>query len=120
MNDPTPTSSDASRPAAAAPPPRTRWWIAIAVLGIAAIGAAIWYASGRSVSAVPGAPGGAAGEKSGKAGKGGGDPASRVTPVVAMPVKQGTLDIYLFALGTVTPLNAVTVRSRVDGQLMRV
>ncbi len=35
-------------------------------------------------------------------------------------MRQGTLDIYLFALGTVTPVNAVVVRSRVDGQLMKV
>jgi len=35
-------------------------------------------------------------------------------------VRQGSLDVYLHALGTVTPLNAVVVRSRVDGQLMRV
>ena len=48
------------------------------------------------------------------------DAALRPTRVVAAPVRQGTLDIYLYALGTVTPLNAVTVRSRVDGQLMRV
>ena len=53
-------------------------------------------------------------------GRASGDPASRVVPVVAAPVRQGTLDVYLFALGTVTPLNAVTVRSRVDGQLMKV
>jgi multidrug efflux pump subunit AcrA (membrane-fusion protein) len=45
---------------------------------------------------------------------------TRTTPVVASPVRQGTLDIYLFALGTVTPVNAVVVRSRVDGQLMKV
>jgi multidrug efflux system membrane fusion protein len=124
MNDSSPTSSDASRPAAAAgegtPRPRqARWWIVIVVLGVAAIGAAIWYASGKSVSAVPGAPRAAGSEKGGGGGKGG-DPASRVTPVVAAPVTQGTLDIYLYALGTVTPLNAVTVRSRVDGQLMKV
>ena len=126
MNDPLPTSSDALRPAAAAGEPlpepsqgRLWLWIVIVVLGIAAIGAALWYASGKSVSAVPGAPRAMSGDKGGSGGKGG-DPASRVTPVVAAPVKQGTLDIYLYALGTVTPLNAVTVRSRVDGQLMTV
>ena len=97
-------------------PRQTRWWIAIAVIGLAAIGAAIWYASSKPLTPMsPGAPRSATGEKGGR-----GDAASRVVPVVAAPVRQGTLDIYLFALGTVTPLNAVVVRSRVDGQLMKV
>ena len=81
----------------------------------AAIGAALWYASSKPLTATsPGAPQAATGDKGGK-----GDPAARIVPVVAAPVRQGTLDIYLFALGTVTPLNAVVVRSRVDGQLMK-
>ena len=46
--------------------------------------------------------------------------AGRVTPVVAVPAKTGDLDIFLTGLGTVTPLKTVTVRSRVDGQLMSV
>jgi membrane fusion protein, multidrug efflux system len=49
-----------------------------------------------------------------------GDPNARALPVVAAPVTQGSIDIYLTALGTVTPRNMVTVRSRVDGQLMQV
>ena len=52
--------------------------------------------------------------------KGGRDAASRVTPVVAQPAAKKDVNVYLTALGTVTPLKTVTVRSRVDGQLMRV
>jgi multidrug efflux system membrane fusion protein len=40
--------------------------------------------------------------------------------VVAQAVVNGDIDIYISGLGTVTPLATVTVKSRVDGQLMRV
>lgn len=43
----------------------------------------------------------------------------RPVPVVTSPVRSGDLNVYLTALGTVTPLSTVTVKSRVDGQLMR-
>lgn len=49
-------------------------------------------------------------------GKGMGGP----TPVVAVPARTGRIDVNIDALGTVTPLRTVTVRSRVEGQLMRV
>ncbi len=52
--------------------------------------------------------------------KGGRDAASRVMPVVAQPATKKDVNVYLTGLGTVTPLKTVTVRSRVDGQLMRV
>ncbi|HTM61793.1 MAG TPA: MdtA/MuxA family multidrug efflux RND transporter periplasmic adaptor subunit [Burkholderiales bacterium] len=42
------------------------------------------------------------------------------TPVVAAPATQGDIDIIVNGLGTVTPLRTVTVRSRVDGELVRV
>lgn len=39
-------------------------------------------------------------------------------PVVATRVKRGDIGIYDAGLGTVTPIYTVTVKSRVDGQLM--
>jgi len=42
------------------------------------------------------------------------------TPVVAQPAANGTVDVVMSGLGTATPLRTVTVRSRVDGELMRV
>jgi multidrug efflux system membrane fusion protein len=87
----------------------------LAVVAIAALGGAIWYAGSRAVDAAkPAAPPAASG--------GGvrGESALRAIRVRAAPVQRGNLDIYLHALGTVTPLSAVTVRSRVDGQLMRI
>ncbi len=46
--------------------------------------------------------------------------ADRPVPVAVVPVQQKNMPIYLTALGTVTAYNTVTIRSRVDGQLMRV
>ena len=46
--------------------------------------------------------------------------ADRPVPVSVVPVQQKNMPIYLTALGTVTAYNTVTIRSRVDGQLMRV
>jgi multidrug efflux system membrane fusion protein len=44
----------------------------------------------------------------------------RATPVVVAKAHTGSMNIYLTGLGTVTALNTVTIRSRVDGQLVRV
>src|SRR3982750_3183125 len=59
-----------------------------------------------------------------RAGKAKGDheqppPAPRV-PVVVATARQGDVPVYLTGLGAVTALKTVNVRTRVDGQLMRV
>jgi multidrug efflux system membrane fusion protein len=45
---------------------------------------------------------------------------TQVQPVRVVKAERRDLAVHLKAIGTVTPLNTVTVRSRVDGQLLRV
>ena len=77
------------------------WAIGVLLIG----GAGIWWAYPRP-TAVPAAP-------TGKPGAG------RPFPVQAIVVKPGDIDITLSALGTITARNTVTVKPRVDGQLLR-
>ena len=55
-----------------------------------------------------------------KSAKGKGKGARPVAPVAVAVARSGNVNVYLNGLGTVTPLRTVTVRSRVEGQLMRV
>ena len=47
-------------------------------------------------------------------------PPVRVVPIVTAVVKQRDMDLYLNGLGTVTALKTVTIRSRVEGELIKV
>jgi membrane fusion protein, multidrug efflux system len=49
-----------------------------------------------------------------------GDWRTETTPVSVVEARPEPLAVQIKALGTVTPLNTVTVRSRVDGELVRV
>ncbi len=111
------TESTTSAPDPADTPPvttratsaRRRWpWPLAAVVLVAAI-AGGWY---FWWNAPPSAPAPGAGGRF--------DPSARALPVVAAVARKGSIDVYLNALGTVTPRNVVVVKPRVDGQLMRI
>lgn len=80
---------------------RKYWWLWAALL-IAALW--IWHGTGKSSAA----------------NKRGHDASDRPIPVATATVARGDLKLFLGGLGTVTPANAVVVKSRVDGQLLSV
>jgi len=84
----------------------TPWWLWLIVLLVCGYGG-YWLAQHTTPQKVMTAP---AATK----------PSTRSVAVAVATVRQGDLPIYLSGLGSVTPLNTVTVRSRVDGQLLNV
>jgi len=119
MTDPSGMNSDSapirSEPVGGALGPRKGKLAIIAIIVLAVIGAVIWYAGSRPPDSAGKQASGSAADRSGHA-----DPSARGIPVGVASVRKGTFDVYLFALGTVTPLNTVQIRSRVDGQVMRI
>ncbi len=95
------------------PPSRRRWFVFAAVAVV--FGLATWYFATRPQQTA---------ERGWNRGP---NPAWATTekgppliPVRVVPAERRALPVHLKAIGTVTPLNTVTVRSRVDGQLLRI
>jgi len=101
-----------------AAPSKTLWWPWLVVIAVLATGGWYYYSARSAKSsadaAAPGAPG-----TPGK-GKGGPGAGGMVVPVVVAAAQRGDLPVYFNGLGTVTAFNTVTVRSRVDGQLVSI
>ena len=119
LSDPEPTSaperSSAKDTLRARSAGSRAWvWLLLAVLAIAAF----WFyrsshsktSQNPSAAGTPGPP-----RPGGPSGL-----ANFSVPVVVATTSKGDLPVYLNGLGTVTPLNTVTIRSRVDGQLINV
>src|SRR6516162_9397856 len=94
---------------------RKQWWIWGLVIVLVVAG--IWYFRTRGIQASnpggapatnPGGPGGAMGM------------ADQPLPVAVATARKGDLPVYFNGLGTVTAFNTVTVRSRVDGQIVKI
>src|SRR5277367_3654223 len=100
-------------------PAKSRWWIWVVVLAVVLGG--VWYYRGAQAKTEAQNPAGAGGNgaSGGKGGRGGaaGVPA---VPVVVATAQHGDLPVYFNGLGTVTAYNTVTVRSRVDGAIVKV
>lgn len=88
-------------------PSRRRWFLYAAVALVFAGG--VWYFSARK----PAAPAGMGGPWRQRNN-------NQATPVRAEVVQRRDLAVQLRAIGTVQPLNIVTVRSRVEGELLSV
>jgi membrane fusion protein, multidrug efflux system len=93
---------------------KSRWWFWLIVFVLA--GAGWWFyrsrgaQSNNAVAATPASNNAT-----------GGDPAANpAVPVVVASAHRGDLPVYLNGLGTVTAFNTVTVRSRVDGQIVKI
>jgi multidrug efflux system membrane fusion protein len=106
------TMTSGTEPANNEQPQRTRakalhrrWWIWLLAACLLAIGIYAYQAEKRKTASDAARKAQAA--------------AARSVPVVAAPARKGEIAVAITGLGTVTPLNTVTVKSRVDGQLMR-
>jgi multidrug efflux system membrane fusion protein len=99
MNDSKVKIPSTGSPGPAAPRKKCRGRNIAILVGVLVFGWLIFHLLSNHKAAVP-APGG--------------------IPVSADVVKKGSIDIYLDALGTVTPVSTVTVTSRVAGELTEV
>jgi membrane fusion protein, multidrug efflux system len=86
---------------------RNQWWIVLLLVAVVAGG--WWYFHSRGAQA-----------NGGNSGENGGQPAGAAVPVVVATAHRGDLPVYFDGLGTVTAFNTVTVRSRVDGQIVKI
>ncbi len=106
-------TQDASNPSSKKRSKIFIWVIVIALI----VGGALYYKHYQQAKTAS-SDGAADGPQSAGSGKKF-DPSSKPAPVAVAKAKTQYVNIYLDALGTVTPRNTVTVKTRVDGQLLK-
>jgi multidrug efflux system membrane fusion protein len=79
-----------------------------AIVVVLALGTLFFFTRGHSSTTTAGTA------------KGGKNSAPPATPVVAAQARTGNIGVYVNGLGAITPIYTVTIKSRVDGQLMSV
>jgi len=79
------------------------WWIVLLVVCLIGIGAYFLFTKAQP-----------------RVSKEGQGPVTPRVPVVAVEAKKAGFNVFISGLGTVTPINTITVRTRVDGELMEV
>lgn len=107
-----------------APETKSRAWLwFVAVVVVVALG--FWYfryirtsTSAQSSGQTAIGPGGGSSAKG--QGRGPGAGGAFVVPVVVATAQKGDLPVYFNGLGTVTAFNTVMVRTRVDGQIVKI
>src|SRR5438477_13092501 len=105
MAESTPSPTPSDEPKDGPRPPRSRLWLWIVGALIIALVAAFFFSRARKPKAQA------------ARGPGGGPPALMISTATA---RKGDIGVYVSALGVVTPVNTVAIRSRVDGQLVKV
>jgi membrane fusion protein, multidrug efflux system len=108
-----PTPSDPGKPKK-----RGLLWVVFLLIIAGIAGYAVWVA-GQPSSAPKGQGGGGGGGFGGGGGGGGRGAGLGPVPVVVTKVARSSIPVYLPGLGNVNPFYTVTVKSRVDGQLMK-
>jgi len=120
QHKPTPPSNGPASPAARRP----RRTLAIGTLAVVVIGGLLWWHPwNRTQADAPAAGGAASGANAGGGHRGRGGPAAMANvpqPVSVATATQGEMPIVLSALGTVTPLASVTVKTQLSGYLQSV
>jgi multidrug efflux system membrane fusion protein len=110
---PAPPAPASETPEPGAPRRRRPWLLIASVIVIAAFLFFHFFHRGGGKATAQGGQGGKGGAAGGRGPQG-------PVPVLAATATTKDVGVYLNGLGTVAPLNTVSVRSRVDGQLLRI